>query len=237
MELSDDDKALIADRVARGEALPERFRWLLFEEPRETELIWPGKTGEVTNVVLPFQCIEQIDEPRAEGELGALGTGDLFSVGAGGRQASGWSNKLIWGDNKLVLASLKGGPLRRQIEAAGGLKLVYIDPPFDVGADFSFELEIGGERFTKQPSIVEDVAYRDTWGKGTDSYIHMLRDRLHAIHDLVAVDGSIYVHLGWAVSHFGKLCLDELFGQNHFLNQIIWKRQTAHSDTTQGAEH
>ena len=120
MALSDADKALIKELVDRGEPLPERFRWSLFAEPRETELIWPGKTSEVTTAVLPFQSIEQIDEPRAEADAGAYGTGDLFS--AGGRQTSGWTNKLIWGDNKLVLSSLKGGPLRREIENAGGLK-------------------------------------------------------------------------------------------------------------------
>ena len=65
------------------------------------------------------------------------------------RQSHGWSNKLIWGDNKLVLSSLKNGPLRREIEAAGGLKLIYIDPPFDVGADFSVNIEVGEETLTK----------------------------------------------------------------------------------------
>ena len=150
LRLSDEDKALVRDCLERGEPLPERFRWLLFAEPRETELIWPGKTSEVTTAVLPFQSIEQIDEPRAETSGDAYGEGDLF--GLGGRQTGGWSNKLIWGDNKLILSSLKGGPLRKQIEAADGLKLVYIDPPFDVGADFSVELTIGEERLTKSRS-------------------------------------------------------------------------------------
>ena len=133
--------------VDLGEPLPDKYRWKLFAEPRETELIWPGKTNEVTNVVLPFQTIEQIDEPRPE--LG-VNAADLFALGAGGRQSGGWVNKLIWGDNKLVLASLKNGPLRKRIEDAGGLKLVYIDPPFDVGADFSFEVEIGDEELVKE---------------------------------------------------------------------------------------
>ena len=87
-------------------------------------------------MVLPFQSIEQVDEPRVEtsGQVADLFAFDVKT----GRQSGGWTNKLIWGDNKLVLASLKNGPLRREIEAAGGpCKLVYIDPPFDVGADFS----------------------------------------------------------------------------------------------------
>ncbi len=114
--------------------MPDKYRFRLFKEPRETELIWPGKTHEVTNVVLPFQSIEQIDEPRAET---IDSKADLFALDrATGRQSGGWTNKLIWGDNKLVLSSLKNGPLRREIEKAGGLKLVYIDPPFDVGLRF-----------------------------------------------------------------------------------------------------
>ena len=93
--------------------------------------------------------------------------GRLFATDhKSGRQTGGWTNKLIWGDNKLVLSSLKNGPLRREIEAAGGLKLVYIDPPFDVGADFSFEIEVGEESLTKEPRVIEEIAYRDTWGRG-----------------------------------------------------------------------
>lgn len=111
---------------------------------------------------------------------------DLFSWDdRSGRQSGGWSNKLIWGDNKLVLASLKNGPLRKEIEDAGGLKLVYIDPPFDVGADFSFDIEVGGEGLTKEPSVVEEIAYRDTWGRGSDSYASMMHERLSLIHDLM----------------------------------------------------
>jgi hypothetical protein len=228
VDLSDDDKALIADHVARGEALPDRFRWLLFNEPREAELIWPGKTSEVTNVVLPFQSIEQIDEPRVE--TGAQ-VGDLFQMGAGGRQGGGWSNKLIWGDNKLVLASLKGGPLRRDIEAAGGLKLVYIDPPFDVGADFSFNLEVGGEDLHKEPSIIEDVAYRDTWGNGHASFFGMMEERLRLIADLLAHDGCIYVQCDHRVNSGIRLILDSIFGKSRQQNEIIWHYQTFQGQT------
>ena len=76
---------------------------------------------------------------------------DLFD--SRGRQSGGWTNKLIWGDNKLILSSLKAGALRQQIEDAGGLKLIYIDPPFDVGADFSMDIEIGGETFHKEANL------------------------------------------------------------------------------------
>jgi hypothetical protein len=200
----------------------------LFKEPREAELIWPGKTSEVTNVVLPFQSIEQIDEPRVE--TGAQ-VGDLFQMGAGGRQGGGWSNKLIWGDNKLVLASLKGGPLRRDIEAAGGLKLVYIDPPFDVGADFSFNLEVGGEDLHKEPSIIEDVAYRDTWGNGHASFFGMMEERLRLIADLLAHDGCIYVQCDHRVNSGIRLILDSIFGKSRQQNEIIWHYQTFQGQT------
>ena len=235
MELSDDDKALIRDYLERGEPLPDRFRWSLFREPREAELIWPGKTSNVTNVVLPFQCIEQIDEPRAE-TSGPVA--DLFQMGSGGRQGGGWSNKLIWGDNKLVLASLKGGPLRREIEAAGGLKLVYIDPPFDVGADFSFPIEVGGgDLLTKEPSIIEDIAYRDTWGHGIDSYLAMITERARIIYDILAVGGVFYLHIDTIMGGLISTAISEIFGSKSEINIVSWKRTTTKNDASQGAKN
>jgi DNA modification methylase len=197
---------------------------MLFADAPEVELIWQGKSSEVTSVVLPFQSIEQIDEPRSEGGYQQLG---LFAVDArSGRQSGGWTNKLIWGDNKLVLSSLKNGPLRREIEAAGGLKLIYIDPPFDVGADFSVDIELGDdEMLTKEPSVIEELAYRDTWGRGTDSYLAMMYERLKIMHDLLAEDGSIYVHCDWRVIHNVKSLLDEVFNITGYKNDIRWKRQ------------
>jgi adenine-specific DNA-methyltransferase len=229
MDLTDDEKREVQALVAKGEALPEKYRWKLFAQPRQTELIWPGKTSEVTNVVLPFQVIEHVDEPREET---VATTKDLFALDQkSGRQSGGWTNKLIWGDNKLVLSSLKNGPLRREIEAAGGLKLVYIDPPFDVGADFSYEIEVGDERLTKEASVIEDVAYRDTWGRGKDSYIAMIYERAKSVWDLLADDGSLYVHCDWHVGHSIKLILDEVFGEQNFRNHIVWKRSTPRANT------
>jgi adenine specific DNA methylase Mod len=103
--------------------------------------------------------------------------------------------------------------MRREIEAVGGLKLVYIDPPFDLGADFTFNIEVGdGETVAKESSVVEEVAYRDTWGRGTDSYLGMIYERLNLIREILADDGSIFVHSGPKVSHVVKSCLDEVFG-------------------------
>jgi adenine specific DNA methylase Mod len=193
--------------------------------PRSPELVWNGKTNEVCNVVLPFQTIEQVDEPRAEKPEDTAAQQDLFSMDSRGRQLQGWTNKLIWGDNKFVLSSLKNGPLRQEIERHGGLKLIYIDPPFDVGADFSMDVEIGGDTFTKKPNILEEIAYRDTWGRGADSFISMIYERLLLMRDLLAENGSIYVHCDWRVNGYIRLVLDEVFGSENFRNDITWKRQ------------
>ena len=214
-----------------GKPLPDEYRFKLFGDKREVELVWNGKTNEVTNVVLPFQTIEQVDEPRAENTEDTKSQLSLFDFDQRGRQIKGWTNKLIWGDNKLILSSLKNGPLREEIEANGGIKLIYIDPPFDVGADFSMDIEIGDEQFTKQPSVLEELAYRDTWGKGADSFIAMIYERLVLMKDLLAEDGSIYIHCDYRLSSYLKLVLDEVFGKNNYVNEISWRRANSKKPT------
>ena len=227
MKLTDDEKREILRLIDAGKPLPDKYRFLLFDDKREVELIWNGKTSDVTNIVLPFQVIEQVDEPRSET---AKKKHPLFAAAgiyldSRGRQLKGWTNKLIWGDNKLILSSLKNGPIRAEIEKAGGIKLIYIDPPFDVGADFSMDIEIGDDTFTKKPSVLEELAYRDTWGKGADSFIAMIYERLVIMRDLLAGDGSIYVHCDWRVNSFMRLVMDEVFGTSVYRNEIRWKRQ------------
>ena len=218
--LTEKEQQAILRYIEADKPLPDKYRFLLFEDKREVELVWNGKTNEVCNIVLPFQVIEQVDEPRAEKDTSFQKT--LFDLDPRGRQLKGWTNKLIWGDNKLILSSLKNGPLREEIEEQGGIKLIYIDPPFDVGANFSMDIAIGGDTFTKNPNILEEIAYRDTWGKGADSFIAMIYERLVLMRDLLAEDGSIYVHCDWRVNGFVRLVLDEVFGKGQFCNEIIW---------------
>ena len=227
MNLTDNEKREVIKYLEADKPLPEKYRFLLFDDKREVELVWNGKTNEVSTIVLPFQVIEQVDEPRAEKLEDTNPQFGLFDFR--GRQKSGWTNKLIWGDNKLILSSLKNGPIREEIEKQGGIKLIYIDPPFDVGADFSMDIEIGDDTFTKKPSVLEELAYRDTWGKGADSFIAMIYERLVLMRDLLAEDGSIYVHCDWRVQGFMRLILDEIFGKKFFLNEVIWKRQSPSS--------
>ena len=218
LQLTDSEKRDIIKYLNKNKELPAKYRFLLFDETQEVELLWKEKTNEVTNTVLPFQTIEHIDEPRSEEKIIAQKL--LFD--SSGRQIKGWTNKLIWGDNKLILSSLKNGPLRKEIEEQGGLKLIYIDPPFDVGADFSMDIKIGDEEFTKKPSAIEEIAYRDTWGKGADSFIAMIYERLKLMHDLLAEDGSIYVHCDYRVNSYIRMVLDEVFGKDNIVNEIVW---------------
>jgi adenine-specific DNA-methyltransferase len=226
MQLPDNEIRDITQLLEQGKSLPDKYRFMLFGDEREIELVWNGKSQEVTNVVLPFQTIEHIDEPRPDAEVQRQP--DLFD--AGGRQLKGWTNKLIWGDNKFILSSLKNGPLREEIEDNGGIKLIYIDPPFDVGADFTMDVEIGEEILSKDANVLEELAYRDTWGKGKDSFIQMLYERLKLGSHLLSNDGNIFVHCDHRTVSDTKLVLDEVFGPECFCNIIVWKRIYSHND-------
>ncbi len=191
------------------------------------ELIWPGKYDDNGNRVenrgtaLPFQVIETIQEGRATREPGRVG--DLFGF-ATKQDESNWHNKLIWGDNLLVLASLLE-------EYAGKVDLIYIDPPFHAGADFSFKTRIGEETVEKSPSLLEEKAYRDTWGGGIATYLEMLSARLNIARELLSPTGSLYVHLDHNVSHYAKVILDDIMGRENYRNEIIWQRTSARSDS------
>lgn len=219
MNLNDTDKNRIIELIKAGEKLPKEFIYKLFADEEDVFLFWNGRKEDTTNIALPFHSIEHIDEPRKEKDKAQA---SMFETDYRGRQLKGWTNKLIWGDNKLILSSLANGPLRAEIEKEGGLKLIYIDPPFAVGADFGFNIEIGGETAEKSQSIIEEIAYRDTWGKGISSYLSMMYERLKLMHNLLAKDGSIYVHVDYRVSAYLKLLLDDIFGNDNYKNEVIW---------------
>jgi DNA modification methylase len=186
----------------------------------KTELVWDGKYDEYGNrravdiagCAMPLQKIETIDEPRSRAAAG--GNLELFEKEK--KRRDDFRNRLIWGDNKLVMASLLA-------EFKGKIDLFYIDPPFDVGADFTMDVPIGDEKETvgKDQSTLEMVAYRDMWGKGTDSYIHMMFERLSLMKELLSDTGSIYVHVDYRVSGIMRGILTEVFGDN-MVNEIIW---------------
>ena len=176
-----------------------------------TGLYWKGKKTELDRVVLPFQTIETINESRATREREKKVSIGLFKDKSNGD----WYNRLVWGDNKYIMASLLE-------EFAGKIDLTCIDPPFATGADFSVKMTLGDAEWTKEPSAIEDKAYRDTWGQGLDSYLQMMYESLVSMRELLSEKGSIYVHLDWHVGHYVKLLMDEIFGKENFRNEIIW---------------
>ena len=196
-------------------------------EITKTELFWPGKYSEdgtlkeVPRVNLPFQVIETVNESRATREAKKGGVQstlfDVYEGKEGDTFEAGWRNKLIWGDNLLVMGSLLE-------KFAGKIDLIYIDPPFATGADFTFTTEIGesGLEIEKEQSAIEEKAYRDTWGRGTETFVQMMYDRLMLMRDLLAPTGSIYVHCDWRVTQFVRMSMDDIFGRDHFRNEIIW---------------
>jgi adenine-specific DNA-methyltransferase len=194
-----------------------------------TELVWDGKYRDNKKVApvripLPFQTIETVNESVQNRQR----TLDMFAQG----KATEWRNRLIWGDKKYVLPSLMD-------ELPSQVGLIYIDPPFDTGADFSYTAtipdnpeseEYDGASFVKEPSMIELKAYRDTWGKGLDGYLQWFYETVLSLRELLREDGSIYVHLDWRLIHYVKVVLDEVFGYENFINEIIW--QSAVGDTS-----
>jgi adenine specific DNA methylase Mod len=186
------------------------------------ELSWDRKYDESGNknaplqIALPFQTIETLNESSQQRQKSM----ESFLSGQG---ATEWRNRLIWGDKKYVLPSLI-------TEFANSVDLIYIDPPFDTGEDFSYRVEVPDHQvnetsFTKLPSIIEQKAYRDTWGgeeTHLDNYLHWFYDTVVLLEKLLKPTGSIYVHLDWHVGHYAKIILDEVFGKQNFRNEVIW---------------
>ncbi|MFP3257550.1 MAG: site-specific DNA-methyltransferase [Candidatus Nanopusillus acidilobi] len=185
------------------------------------ELIWNQKydkieLGEkipIERPNLPFQIVETVNKPRIKGgELQSLFPENQWPKD----YPKDWKNLLIWGDNKLVMSSLiKQG-------WAGKINLIYIDPPFFTGADFTVRTTIGDEEIEKEPSIIEERAYKDTWSGGIASYLKYMYERLVLMRELLSENGSIYVHLDSHVGHYVKVMMDEIFGYENFQREIIW---------------
>ena len=220
--LSAVEKQAIKRLIDRDQPLPQRYRSALFGELAGPELIWRGKGEHISGEAQSFEVAEALGPAAPPGR----------TVRGRGISGSPWRNKLFWGDNREVLAALGEGALRRQIEAAGGIRLIYIDPPFDVGADFALTLPIGGNETGRPPRKVKAAAYRDCWGSGEASYLSMMYPRLQLMHELLADGGSLYVHCDWRASAALRLLLDEIFGPERFVNEIVWHYYNKYSAAT-----
>ncbi|MCL0089624.1 hypothetical protein M1O54_04650 [Dehalococcoidia bacterium] len=112
--------------------------------PTRTELVWPGKRTQVERIALPFQVVETVNQSRATREQTPMLAGLPFPPLFEARPDTSWKNKLIWGENKYVMASLlQGDPSIGLEPLAGKIDLIYIDPPFATGADFSINMKVG----------------------------------------------------------------------------------------------
>jgi adenine-specific DNA-methyltransferase len=197
----------------------------MMERVNRIELVWPGKYDEAGNLflkptaTLPFQIVERVNETRATRLAREESESTLFDVWNSQEEGisfeQGWRNKLIWGDNKAVMGSLSD-------QFSGKVDLIYMDPPFAVGSDFSIDVSIGDENLSKKASIIEEVAFRDTWGRGFESFLSMIYERISLAHGLLAETGSLYLHCDYRVSAQIRLILDEIFGVENFRNEIIW---------------
>ena len=137
--------------------------------------------------------------------------------------ANEWHNRLIYGDNLLAMqALLAGDPPTGLPSMRGKVDLIYIDPPFDSKADYRTKLTLPGGDISQKPTTIEQFAYADTWKDGTASYLRMLYPRLVLMRELLSDHGSIYVHIDWHVGHYVKVLMDEIFGKDRMLNEIIW---------------
>jgi adenine-specific DNA-methyltransferase len=200
-------------------------------EITKTELVWPGKyiedgtCKEVPRVSLPFQIIETVNESRATREAKKRPQQstlfDVYEGKEGDTFEAGWRNKLIWGDNLLVMGSLLE-------KFAGKIDLIYIDPPFATGANFNATGFLGDDAIevTKEQSIIEERVYRDTWGSGIKSYLEMMINRLTLLRELLSDRGTLFLHCDYRTNHYQRVVLEEVFGVEHFIAEIIWKRRS-----------
>lgn len=178
-----------------------------------TELVWEGKYGadgkrpEPSRAALPLQTVETIGAERGSRD---------------GRSADGWSNRLMRGDKKDVLPAILP-------TFAGQVDLIYVDPPFDTGTAFSASRRVPSVENAPQgePLVIEQAAYRDTWGRGLDRYLQWFYETVVLLRELLADTGSIYVHLDWRLDGFARAIMDEVFGPACFRNAIVWKRDVA----------
>ncbi|MFN8139945.1 MAG: site-specific DNA-methyltransferase [Fimbriimonadales bacterium] len=204
----------------------------------KTELVWEGKYDEYGNrravklptSPLPLQRIETIDAPCDAARAIAARQGDLFDQDAFTKSShrDDFRNMLIWGDNKLALAALLE-------QFRGKVDLIYIDPPFDVGTDFSVDVPFGEfqDLVRKEQSAIEFVAYTDMWGKGTDSYLNMVYERLSLARELLSPTASLYVHCDWRMTALLRQILAEVLGAENFQREIIWAFDTKSGYKTQ----
>ena len=159
------------------------------------ELRWTGKRPYRSTQYYPAQLRESYGDP---------------SVGPDGKP---WMNKIYWGDNLQVMSHLLK-------DYRGKVDLIYIDPPFDSKADYKKKIKLRGKKLEGDQSAFEEKQYGDIWN--SDEYLQFMYERLIIMRELLADDGSIFLHCDWHKSHHLRMILDEVFGPGCFINEIVW---------------
>lgn len=140
-------------------------------------------------------------------------------------------NRLIYGDNLLAMAALLAGDdLTPSVR--GMVDLIYIDPPYDSKADYRTKITLPDSSLEQMPTVIEQFAYSDTWEDGTASYLKMIVPRLALMREMLSAQGTIYVHLDWHIGHYVKIVLDEIFGKENMINEVVWQRKSAQAWST-----
>lgn len=214
------------------------FAIIIDVEPRKPRLAWRGMERKELAAAVPTQIVEIVRPGRAVERKGEL---DLTGRAAAPNELVRPENRLIWtNDNLVALQTLldERDPRTKDYRYRGKVDLIYIDPPFMVNNDFradnAIEIELDEKAHVlarKEPSLVEIIAYKDTWRQGLDSFVSMLRARLLVLKQLLAPTGSIYVHLDWHAVHYVKVLMDEIFGYECFREEIVWKRTSGRGDS------
>jgi adenine-specific DNA-methyltransferase len=131
-------------------------------------------------------------------------------------------NRLIYGDNLLAIAALLAGDSTTP-STRGKVDFIYIDPPYDSKADYRSKVALPGVTLDQRPTVLEQFAYSDAWENGTASYLQMLVPRLVLMRELLGDTASICVHIDWHVGHYVKIALDEIFGKENLINEVVWR--------------
>lgn len=194
---------------------------LIYELPK---IIDEGKK-EVEKILERLSSSNKISLQTNEVVLPSKDSNSLWSGRLPKDENKDWMNRLVYGDNLLVMqALLAGDPESGLLSMRGKVDLIYIDPPFDSKADYRTKVSLPGVDLSQKPTVIEQFAYADTWKDGTVSYLKMLYPRLALMKELLSDKGSIYVHIDWHIGHYVKILLDDIFGKNSFVNEIIWEK-------------
>ena len=210
--------------VANGRKTAERILESIESRQRVTlqtrEVVLPAKDSAAQDWITSQARVTQ-REVFAPGQASLLPSAQALLGADASASANPWTNRLIYGDNLLAMAALLAGD-EHTPSLRGKVDLIYIDPPFDSKADYRTKVNLPGVELEQKPTVIEQFAYSDTWSDGTASYLAMITPRLILMRELLADTGSIYVHLDWHVGHYVKVAMDEVFGKDNFINEVIW---------------